>query len=53
MNLTADFLFQIKQLKNLAANENCVADESFTIRNLVPSRLTYTLARFERDEGAP
>lgn len=36
-----------------AANENRVGDESFTVRNLVSAELTYTLAIFARDEGAP
>lgn len=53
MHLSADFLIQIQQLKNLAANDNCMGDESFVVRNLVPAQLTYTLARFARDEGAP
>lgn len=53
MHLSADFLIQIQQLKNLAANDNCMGDESIVVRNLVSSQLTYTLAIFERDEGAP
>jgi hypothetical protein len=53
MHLSADFLIQIQQLKNLAANDNCMGDESFVVRNLESAQLTYTLARFVRDEGAP
>jgi hypothetical protein len=36
-----------------AANDNRVGDESFIVRNLVSAELTYTLAIFTRDEGAP
>ncbi len=52
MQLTAEFLIQIEQLKNLAANNNCMGDESFVVRNLASAELTYTLAKFTRDEGA-
>jgi hypothetical protein len=53
MHLSADFLIQIGQLKSLAANDNCIGDESFVVRNLVSAQLTYTLAKFTRDEGVP
>lgn len=36
-----------------AANDNCVGDESFIVRNLVSAELTYALAIFARDDGAP
>jgi hypothetical protein len=36
-----------------AANDNCVGDESFIVRNLVSVELNYTLAIFARDEGVP
>ncbi len=42
-----------ERLQLPAANDNCVGDESFIIRNLVSAELTYTLAIFARDEGAP
>lgn len=51
--MSADILNQISQLQSLAVNDNDMDAESCVIRNLVSSRLTYTLAMFERDEGAP
>ena len=52
MRLRADFFIRIEQLQGLAANDNCVGDEGFTVRNLVSAQLTYTLAIFTRDDGA-
>lgn len=52
MQLSANFLIQIEQLKTLAVNDNSMGDESFVIRNLASAELTYTLAKFTRDEGA-
>lgn len=52
MYLSAEFLIQIEHLKTLATNDNHAGDEDFIIRNLATSQLTYTLAMFERDEGA-
>jgi hypothetical protein len=53
MHLNGDFLIRIEQLQPLAANDNRIGDERFNVRNLVSTELTYTLAMFVRDDGAP
>jgi len=53
MRLKADFLTRIAQLQHLAANDNRFGDEEFVIRNLASAELTYTLALFKRNDGAP
>lgn len=53
MQMSADIVAQIRQLRSLAVNDNDMGAESCVIRTLSTPQLTYTLARFERDEGAP
>ena len=53
MHLRGDFLMPSERPQPPAANDNCVGDESFTVRNLVSAQLTYKLAVFARDDGAP
>lgn len=53
MRARGDFFNPTERPQPPAANENSVGDESFTVRNLVSAELTYTLAIFARDAGAP
>lgn len=53
MQMSTDILTQISQLRSLAGNDNDMDAESCVVRTLATSQLTYTLAMFERDEGAP
>ena len=53
MRLKADFLIHIQNLQGHAANDNSADELEFTVRNLVTSELTNTLAKLTRDEGAP
>lgn len=53
MRERADFLMLIERLPRIAANENRCGDTSFIVRNSVTSELTYTLAQFARNDGAP
>jgi hypothetical protein len=53
MRMTADFLISMQTLQGQSANDNQRGDFEFNVRNMVASELTYTLAHFTRDEGAP
>ena len=53
MRLRGEFFLQFERLQSAAMNDNCLGDEGFAVRNLVTTELTYTLARFTRDDGAP
>lgn len=53
MRARGDFFLPIERPQPPACNDNRVGDESFAVRNLVSADLTYTLAIFTRDEGAP
>lgn len=53
MRLRGEFFSQIERLQSAAVNDNCAADEGFIIRNMASTELTYTLARFTRDDGVP
>ncbi len=53
IRLRGEFIQQLERLQSAAANDNCLGDEGFVIRNLVTTELTYTLARFTRNDGAP
>lgn len=53
MRARGDFFFPTERPQPPAGNDNRIGDESFTVRNLVSAELTYTLAIFARDEGAP
>lgn len=52
MRLRADFLIHEQSIQGQAANDNRTGELDFTVRNLVTSELTYTLAKLARDEGA-
>jgi hypothetical protein len=53
MRMKSDFLIPIEALQSLAANDNCVGDAGFTVRNKVTAELNFTLAKSTRDDGAP
>lgn len=53
MRMTANFMISMQTLQGQAANDNQQGDFEFNVRNMVASELTYTLAHFTRDEGAP
>ena len=53
MRLKSEFLIPKEALKSQTANDNCVGDASFTVRNLVTAELNSTLAKSTRDDGAP
>ncbi len=53
MRMTAEFLISMQRLQGQSANDNQQGDLEFNVRNMVTSELTYTLAHFTRDEGAP
>lgn len=53
MRLRGEFFLQFERLQSAAVNDNCAGDEGFIVRNLASTELTYTLARFTRDDGVP
>ena len=53
VRLRADFLIQEQNIQGQAANDNRTGELDFTVRNLVTSELTYTLAKLSREKGEP